>query len=131
MLFARYHQLLEIEACFRTNKHDLKIRHVYHWTPQRGPGSYRDLLYGFLLSAAPAQAFEDARPPDESDLHPKGTERCADLDSSLQGHMRPLCHAKPRHHRCKTHSVMRWPDLKRGSLQMLPKRTRKTGRTKG
>ena len=34
-VIARYHQLREIEACFRTNKHDLKIRPVYHWTPQR------------------------------------------------------------------------------------------------
>ena len=34
-VIARYHQLWEIEACFRTNKHDLKIRPVYHWTPQR------------------------------------------------------------------------------------------------
>ena len=32
---ARYHQLWQIEACFRTNKHDLKIRPVYHWTPRR------------------------------------------------------------------------------------------------
>ena len=32
---ARYHQLWEIEACFRTNKHDLKIRPIYHWTPRR------------------------------------------------------------------------------------------------
>ena len=34
-VIARYHQLWEIEACFRTNKHDLKIRPIYHWTPQR------------------------------------------------------------------------------------------------
>ena len=26
------------------------------------------------------------------------------------------CQAKPRDHRCKTHSDMRWPDLERGSL---------------
>ena len=84
--------------------------------PTEGPGSYRDLLHGVLLPAVPAQAFEDARPPDESGPHPKGIERCAALDSSPQGHRRPLCHAKPRDHRCKTHSDMRWPDLERGSL---------------
>ena len=27
-----------------------------------------------------------------------------------------LCHAKPRDHRRKTHSDMRWPDLERGSF---------------
>ena len=32
---AQYHQLWQIETCFRTNKHDLKIRPVYHWTPRR------------------------------------------------------------------------------------------------
>ncbi len=32
---AQYHQLWLIETCFRTNKHDLKIRPVYHWTPRR------------------------------------------------------------------------------------------------
>ena len=34
-VIARYYQLREIEACFRTNKHDLKIRPIHHWTPQR------------------------------------------------------------------------------------------------
>ena len=96
--------------------HTIKIRPIYQLDPTEGPGSYRDLLYGVLLPAAPAQAFEDAWPPDESGPHPKGIERCAVLDSSLQGHRRTLCHAKPRHHRCKTHSVMRWPDLERGPL---------------
>ena len=37
-VIARYHQLWEIEACFRTNKHDLKIQPIYHWTPQRVRG---------------------------------------------------------------------------------------------
>ncbi len=32
---AQYHQLWLIETCFRTNKHDLKIRPAYHWTPRR------------------------------------------------------------------------------------------------
>ncbi len=32
---AQYHQLWQIETCFRTNKHDLKIRPVYHWAPRR------------------------------------------------------------------------------------------------
>ena len=34
-LVAQYRQLWQIEAGFRTNKHDLKIRPVYHWTPRR------------------------------------------------------------------------------------------------
>ena len=118
-VIARYHQLWEIEACFRTNKHDLKIRPIYHWTPQRVRAHIAicyDLLYGLLLPAAPAQAFEDARPPDESGSHPEGTEHCAGLDPSLQRHTRTLCHVKPRDHRRKTHSDMCWPDLERGSL---------------
>ena len=93
-VIARYHQLWEIEACFRTNKHDQDPVHL-SLDPIAGPGSYRDLFYGVLLPAAPAQAFEDARPPDEPGPHPKGIERCAALDSSPQGHRRTLCHAKP------------------------------------
>ena len=34
-VIARYHGLWRIESCFRANKHDLKIRPVYHWTPRR------------------------------------------------------------------------------------------------
>ena len=30
-----YRGLWQIEECFRINKHDLKIRPIYHWTPQR------------------------------------------------------------------------------------------------
>ena len=34
-LVRRYRRLWEIEACFRTNKHDLRIRPIYHWKPKR------------------------------------------------------------------------------------------------
>jgi len=34
-LVGQYRQLWEIEHCFRTNKHDLKIRPIYHWKPRR------------------------------------------------------------------------------------------------
>ena len=34
-VIARYHQISKIEACFRTNVHDLKTRPIYHWTPQK------------------------------------------------------------------------------------------------
>ena len=84
--------------------------------PTESPGSYRDLLYGVLLPAAPAQVVEHARLPDESGPHPKGTERCAGLDSSPQGHKPTLCHAKPRYRRRKIHTDMRWPDLERGTF---------------
>lgn len=30
-----YRGLWQIEECFRISKHDLKIRPIYHWTPQR------------------------------------------------------------------------------------------------
>lgn len=32
---SHYRQLWQIESCFRTNKHDLKVRPVYHWTARR------------------------------------------------------------------------------------------------
>lgn len=31
----RYRNLWQIEAAFRLNKHDLKMRPIYHWTPKR------------------------------------------------------------------------------------------------
>lgn len=31
----RYHDLWQIEACFRINKHDLKIRPIFHWSERR------------------------------------------------------------------------------------------------
>ncbi len=34
-LLRQYHGLWEVEHCFRTNKHDLRIRPVFHWRPQR------------------------------------------------------------------------------------------------
>ena len=34
-LVMQYRQLAEIEACFRTNKHDLKIRPIFHWKERR------------------------------------------------------------------------------------------------
>ena len=34
-LVIQYRRLAEIEACFRVNKHDLRIRPVFHWAPRR------------------------------------------------------------------------------------------------
>ena len=31
----KYRNLWQIEAAFRLNKHDLKMRPIYHWTPKR------------------------------------------------------------------------------------------------
>lgn len=34
-IMKHYRGLWQIEECFRISKHDLKIRPIYHWTPQR------------------------------------------------------------------------------------------------
>ena len=34
-LIEQYHGLWQVEESFRISKHDLKVRPVYHWTPQR------------------------------------------------------------------------------------------------
>ncbi|MGB9609345.1 MAG: IS1634 family transposase [Bryobacteraceae bacterium] len=34
-ILARYSELWQIEKSFRINKHDLKMRPIYHWTPDR------------------------------------------------------------------------------------------------
>lgn len=35
MVLSQYRSLWQIEECFRISKHDLKIRPIYHWTPDR------------------------------------------------------------------------------------------------
>lgn len=35
LLVQQYRRLWEIESCFRINKHDLRIRPVFHWKPKR------------------------------------------------------------------------------------------------
>ena len=34
-IIEQYHNLWQIEECFRISKHDLKIRPIFHWTPKR------------------------------------------------------------------------------------------------
>jgi transposase len=34
-LLSQYRELWQIEAAFRVNKHNLKMRPIYHWTPKR------------------------------------------------------------------------------------------------
>lgn len=34
-ILSRYHGLWQIEEAFRVNKHDLKMRPIFHWTPPR------------------------------------------------------------------------------------------------
>jgi len=34
-ILAHYRSLWQIEECFRINKHDLKLRPIYHWSPNR------------------------------------------------------------------------------------------------
>jgi len=34
-IISHYRGLWQIEECFRVSKHDLRIRPIYHWTPQR------------------------------------------------------------------------------------------------
>ena len=34
-ILANYRSLWQIEECFRINKHDLRMRPIYHWTPNR------------------------------------------------------------------------------------------------
>ena len=34
-IYSQYHGLWQIEDCFRIDKHDLRMRPVFHWTPNR------------------------------------------------------------------------------------------------
>ena len=61
-IFARYRGLWQIEDAFRVNKRDLKMRPIYHWTPQEDQGAFINLLYGVrpgCQSQAQAHESED------------------------------------------------------------------------
>ena len=57
-LLARYKDLWQIEAAFRLNKHDLRMRPIYHWTPRR---IHSHVLICFLAYAVVCFAKETLR----------------------------------------------------------------------
>ena len=65
--------------------HTIKIRPIYHWTPQR-VRAHIAICYMAFCCVQHLRMQLNTRPPDESGPHPKGTDRCAGLDSSPQGH---------------------------------------------
>lgn len=130
-VIARYHQLWEIEACFRTNKHDLKIRPIYHWSPRRVRAhiaicymafcclqhlrKHLDLL-GHPMS--PARIRRELNALQVSILRHKGT---------------PDRYAMPSHatvdaRRILTCVGLTWDEA---PFKMPPERTRNTSQTKG
>ena len=48
-LIGHYRRLWEIEDAFRVNKHDLRMRPIYHWKPERIKGHIAILLFGVHL----------------------------------------------------------------------------------
>ncbi len=82
-LVVQYRTLPEIEACFRANKHDLRIRPVFHWNERRGAGAHRHLLHGFLLPPARAPPPGGPGTPDEPGPDPASAERPADQHPAL------------------------------------------------
>ena len=96
--------------------HTVMIRPIYHWIPQRVRAHIAICYMAFCWlqhlrkrskmlcdPMSPARIRRELNAVQVSILCRKGVQRI-------------LCHAKPRHHRRKIHSVMRWPDLERGSI---------------
>ena len=48
-ILCRYRGLWQIEEAFRINKHDLKMRPIYHWTPERIKGHIIICFLAFTL----------------------------------------------------------------------------------
>ena len=130
-VIARYHQLWEIEACFRTNKHDLKIRPIYHWTPQRVRAHIAICNMAFCClqhlrkrlkmlghPMSPARIRKELNAVQVSILRRKGTRDRYAMPSPV------TTDAK----RILTCVGLTW---NKAPFQMPPERTRKTGRTKG
>jgi len=49
-ILERYRSLWQIEEAFRINKHNLKIRPIYHWTPKRIKGHLALCFLAFSLT---------------------------------------------------------------------------------
>ena len=106
---ARSHQLREIEACFRTNKHDLKIRPVHHWTPRRVRAHIAICYMAFCC-------LQHLRKRLDMLGHPMSPARIRKALNALQVSIlrrkgTSERYAMPPHHRCKAHPQMRRPDL--------------------
>ena len=130
-VIARYHQLWEIESCFRTNKHDLKIRPIYHWTPPRVRAHIAICYMAFCYlqhlrkrlkmlghPMSPARTPKELNTVQVSILRRKGTRERYAMPSLV------TIDAK----RILTCVGLTWNET---PFQMPPERTRKTGRTKG
>ena len=130
-VIARYHQLWEIEARFRTNKHDLKIRPIYHWTPQRVRAHIAICYMAFCClqhlrkrlkmlghPISPARIRKELIAVQVSILRRKGTRERYAMPSPV------TTDAK----RILTCVGLTWNEA---PFRMPPERTRNTGRTKG
>ena len=130
-VIARYHQLWEIEACFRTNKHDLKIWRIYHWTPERVRAHIAICYMAFCClqhlrkrlkmlghPMRPARIRKELNAVQVSILRRKGTRERYAMPC-------PVTTDAKRLSEC---IGLIWNKV---PFQMPPERTRKTGRTKG
>ena len=83
-ILSRYRQLWKIEEAFRFNKHDLKMRPVYHWKPDRIKS------HGFviwpLLSRFTIEKINRGR-EERLDERPLSFARCIEELSRVESHI--------------------------------------------
>ncbi len=115
-LVLQYRRLWQIEACFRSNKHDLKIHPIFHWAELARARSHCNLLHGILLPAACAPSLARARICHECRSHPAGTEFLADQHFDRAEDATKICGAEPRAHRCQADLSKCRPALERHSV---------------
>ena len=75
--------------------HTIKIRPIYHWTPQTVRAHIAICYMAFCCLQHLRKRLKMLGHPMSPARIQKGTERCAALDSSPQGYRRTLCHAMP------------------------------------
>lgn len=85
-LLAQYRQLWRIEEAFRLNKHDLKMRPIYHWKPNRVRAH---ILICYIAFALCKFAQEKLREQNLNISIDKLREELALVESSILGHKPP------------------------------------------
>ena len=106
-----------IEACFRTNRHDLRIRPVFHWKDRRIRGHIALCYMAFCCARHLRYRLAACGTP-QPGPHPGGAQRLAD-QSALRNQRPPqVCPAQPSHPGCAHHLPYARSDLEHRTLPL-------------
>ena len=85
-ILSRYRQLWKIEEAFRFNKHDLKMRPIYHWKPDRIKSHILICYLAFAVSRFTMEKINRGR-QERLDERPLSFARCIEELSRMESHI--------------------------------------------